>query len=64
MMAWPARLGVSAYHQAGCGHNKGSPVLCAENSIKCHKGMCLMAAYGCAGSRHAGDVDRINSWCG
>jgi hypothetical protein len=61
MMAWPARLGVSAYHQAGCGHNKGSPVLCAENSIKCHKGMCLMAAHCSAGSRHMGNVDRVNS---
>jgi hypothetical protein len=61
MMAWPARLGVSAYHRAGCGQNKGSPVLCAERSIKCHKGMFLMAAHCCAGSQHVGNVDRVNS---
>jgi hypothetical protein len=53
-MAWPARLGVLAYHRAGCGHNKGSPVLCAERSIKFHKGMRLMDAHCWAGSRHVG----------
>jgi hypothetical protein len=54
MMAWPAQLGISAYHRAGCGHNKGSSVLRAERSIKCHKGMRLMAAHCWAGSRHVG----------
>jgi hypothetical protein len=54
MMAWPAQLGVSAYHRAGCGHNKGSSVLRAERSIKCHKGMCLMDAHCWAGSWHVG----------
>jgi hypothetical protein len=58
-MAMLARLGVSAYHRAGCGHNKGSPVLCAECSIKCHKGMCLMDAHYFAGSRHVRDVDMV-----
>jgi hypothetical protein len=52
MMAWPAQLGVSAYHRVGCGHNKGSSVLRAERSIKCHKDMRPMAAHCWAGSRH------------
>jgi hypothetical protein len=53
-MAWPARLGVLTYRRAGCGHSKSSPVLCAERLFKCHKGMRLMAAHCCAGSRHVG----------
>jgi hypothetical protein len=54
VMAWPARLGVSAHHRAGCGHNKGSLVLCADRSIKFHKGKRLMAAHCSAGSWQVG----------
>jgi hypothetical protein len=53
-MVWPARLGVSAYRRAGCGHSKGSLVLCAKRSFKCHKGMRLTTAHCCAGPRPVG----------
>jgi hypothetical protein len=59
MMAWPARRGVPAHHRAGCGHNKGSPVLCAEHSVKCCKGVCITAAHGCSGSRPIRDMDKV-----
>jgi hypothetical protein len=58
-MDWLARRGIPAYHRVGCRQNKGSPVLCAERSIKCHKGMCLMAAHYCAGSRPVRDMGRV-----
>jgi hypothetical protein len=53
-MPWQAWLGVSANHRVGCGHSKGSLVLRAKRSIKCHKGMCPMAAHCWTGSRPVG----------